>query len=142
MPGAATAVGRLLAERETLRLLNLRQAERAVAGVPGPEGNLSKMIQAEHAQRVADLAFLLAGAGGAFVDGDEAAAVQSFLFTRCLTIAGGTSEIVRNQVGRAAPPDAPRPSDQLTDTPASANLVWACRTSVSSRRLRPRVVGR
>ncbi len=98
VPGAATAVGRLLAERETLRLLNLRQAERAVAGVPGPEGNLSKMIQAEHAQRVADLAFLLAGAGGAFVDGDEAAAVQSFLFTRCLTIAGGTSEIVRNQV--------------------------------------------
>jgi 3-oxochol-4-en-24-oyl-CoA dehydrogenase len=98
VPGAAVAVGRLLAERETLRLLNLRQAERAVAGVPGPEGNLSKMIQAEHAQRVADLTFLLAGPAGAYSDGDEAAAVQSFLFTRCLTIAGGTSEIVRNQV--------------------------------------------
>jgi alkylation response protein AidB-like acyl-CoA dehydrogenase len=47
---------------------------------------------------VADLAYLLAGAEGVFSDGDEAPAVRSFIFTRCLTIAGGTSEIVRNQV--------------------------------------------
>ncbi len=97
-PGAAVPLGRLISERATLRLMNLRQAERAVAGVPGPEGNLSKMIQAEHAQRTADLALSLAGEEAAYVDGDEAASVQSFLFTRCLTIAGGTSEIVRNQI--------------------------------------------
>ncbi|HEY6624632.1 MAG TPA: acyl-CoA dehydrogenase [Acidimicrobiales bacterium] len=96
--GAVVPLGRLFSERATLRLMNLRQAERAVAGVPGPEGNLSKMIQAEHAQRTADLAFNLAGEEAAYVDGDRAASVQSFLFTRCLTIAGGTSEIVRNQI--------------------------------------------
>jgi 3-oxochol-4-en-24-oyl-CoA dehydrogenase len=97
-PGTAVPLGLLISERETLRLMNLRQAERAVAGVPGPEGNLSKMIQAEHAQRTADLALSLAGEDAAYLDGEAAASVQSFLFTRCLTIAGGTSEIVRNQV--------------------------------------------
>ncbi len=96
--GADLAVGRLLGERETLRLLNLRQAERAIVGVPGPEGNLSKMIQAEHAQRVADLALTLAADEGVFADGQESVAVQAFILARCLTIAGGTSEIVRNQV--------------------------------------------
>jgi 3-oxochol-4-en-24-oyl-CoA dehydrogenase len=95
---AVAAVGRLISERETLRLMNLRQAARAVVGVPGPEGNLSKMIQAEHAQRVADLAFTLAGEEGCYADGSEGPAVESYLFTRCLTIAGGTSEIVRNQI--------------------------------------------
>ena len=97
-PGAAVPLGRLFSERATLRLMNLRQAERAVVGVPGPEGNLSKMIQAEHAQRTADLALSLAGEEAAYADGDGATSVQSFLFTRCLTIAGGTSEIVRNQI--------------------------------------------
>jgi hypothetical protein len=97
-PASAVPLGRLIGERETLRLMNLRQAERAVAGVPGPEGNLSKMIQAEHAQRTADFALMVAGEDGAYLDGVAAASVRSFLFTRCLTIAGGTSEIVRNQI--------------------------------------------
>ena len=42
---AVQAVGRLLAERRAMRLLNLRSAERAVAGAePGPEGNVAKLL--------------------------------------------------------------------------------------------------
>jgi alkylation response protein AidB-like acyl-CoA dehydrogenase len=32
------------------------------------------------------------------VSNDDAAIVDLFLFSRCLTIAGGTSEIIRNQI--------------------------------------------
>ena len=62
--GAAVAVGEHLAEGQTLRLLNLRAAERAVAGgEPGPEGNVTKLISAEHMQRSADLALQIVGPG-------------------------------------------------------------------------------
>ena len=54
--GAATAVGKHVAEAQTLRVVNLRAAERAVAGgEPGPEGNITKLISAEHLQHAADL---------------------------------------------------------------------------------------
>ena len=47
-------VGRLLAEEAGMSALNLRQVERAVVGgEPGPEGNVTKLLSAEHAQRVA-----------------------------------------------------------------------------------------
>jgi 3-oxochol-4-en-24-oyl-CoA dehydrogenase len=47
---AAQEVGRLLAERQAIVALNLRSAQRAVAGgEPGPEGNVAKLVVAEHA---------------------------------------------------------------------------------------------
>jgi alkylation response protein AidB-like acyl-CoA dehydrogenase len=98
--GAASAVGRYLAEGQTMRVLNLRAAERAVAGgEPGPEGNVTKLLSAEHMQRSADLALALLGADVATLTGVGAAAAQVLLFSRALTIAGGTSEITRNQIG-------------------------------------------
>jgi alkylation response protein AidB-like acyl-CoA dehydrogenase len=98
--GAAREVGALLSEAQAMRLLNLRSVERAIAGgEPGPEGNVTKLLSGEHAQRVADLSVRLLGADGALSEGDGAAAVASYIFTRALTIAGGTSEIVRNQIG-------------------------------------------
>jgi alkylation response protein AidB-like acyl-CoA dehydrogenase len=88
----------LLAESQAKRLLGVRQAARAVAGAgPGPEGNLTKLLSAEHDQRVADLARRLAGTDA--VTGDAQHATWAYLMSRCLTIAGGTSEIVRNQIG-------------------------------------------
>jgi alkylation response protein AidB-like acyl-CoA dehydrogenase len=87
----------LLAESQAKRLLGVRQAARAVAGAgPGPEGNLTKLLSAEHDQRVADLARRLAGPDA--VTGDAQHATWAYLMSRCLTIAGGTSEIVRNQI--------------------------------------------
>ncbi len=57
---------------------------------------MAKLLSAEHAQRVSELALRLCGP--AAVDGSEPTVARSYLFTRCLTIAGGTSEIVRNVI--------------------------------------------
>jgi alkylation response protein AidB-like acyl-CoA dehydrogenase len=99
-PGALQAVGRLLAERRAMRLLNLRSAERAVAGAePGPEGNVAKLLSGEHTQRVAALGLRLIGPVGALAEGPDAGVQATEVFARCLTIAGGTSEIVRSTIG-------------------------------------------
>lgn len=95
--GVAREVGALLIESYTLATLNLRQAARAIfdAG-PGIEGNIAKLFGAEHAQRVAELALRIADR--AILVGEEPEVVHDYLFSRCLTIAGGTSEIVRNLI--------------------------------------------
>jgi alkylation response protein AidB-like acyl-CoA dehydrogenase len=95
--GLAREVGALLIEAYTLATLNLRQAARAVfdAGA-GIEGNIAKLYGAEHAQRVAQLGLRIAGR--AILIGGEPDVVHDYLFSRCLTIAGGTSEIVRNLI--------------------------------------------
>jgi alkylation response protein AidB-like acyl-CoA dehydrogenase len=95
--GLAREVGALLVESHALAMLNVRQAARAVADTePGVEGNLAKLFGAEHAQRVVQLGMRIAGT--AALIGGEPKLVHDFFFSRCLTIAGGTSEIVRNLV--------------------------------------------
>ena len=97
---AVEAVGRLLAERRAMRLLNLRSAERAVAGAePGPEGNVAKLLSGEHIQRQAALGAAAHRPGGALAEGPDAGVQATEVFARCLTIAGGTSEIVRSPIG-------------------------------------------
>ena len=83
-----------------MRALNLRRVERAVAGgEPGPEGNVTKLLSAEHAQWAADLALQMVGPAAVFADDDGQAVGHAVIFTRALSIAGGTSEITRNQIG-------------------------------------------
>lgn len=95
--GLAREVGALLIESYTLATMNLRQAARAVFDTgPGIEGNIAKLFGAEHAQRVAELAMRIAGP--AILLGGDPDVVHDYLFSRCLTIAGGTSEIVRNLI--------------------------------------------
>jgi alkylation response protein AidB-like acyl-CoA dehydrogenase len=92
------AVGTHVAEGAAMRALNLRRVERAVAGgEPGPEGNVTKLLSAEHAQRAADLGLELLGS--AALTGEGRAVASAVIFTRALSIAGGTSEITRNQIG-------------------------------------------
>jgi 3-oxochol-4-en-24-oyl-CoA dehydrogenase len=80
-----------------MRLMLLRQAARAIGGSePGPEGNLSKLFSSEHSQRLTGVAVRLAGASA--VTGSNQLVMMTYLYARCLTIAGGTSEIARNQV--------------------------------------------
>jgi alkylation response protein AidB-like acyl-CoA dehydrogenase len=91
-------IGAHVAEGAGMRALNLRRVERAVAGgEPGPEGNVTKLLSAEHAQRAADLAVELLGPDA--LDTEGRAAANAVIFTRALSIAGGTSEITRNQIG-------------------------------------------
>jgi 3-oxochol-4-en-24-oyl-CoA dehydrogenase len=91
------AIARLIVEEQAMRVLNLRQVTRAVTGSgPGPEGNVTKLLSAEHAQRVTELAMRLAGTAAAA--GAEERVSFEYLFARCLSIAGGTSEITRNVI--------------------------------------------
>jgi 3-oxochol-4-en-24-oyl-CoA dehydrogenase len=91
----AVELGLTVAESHAMSALNLRQVMRAVIGAgPGPEGAISKLLSAEHAQRVSSLALRVAGEAG--ISDGEPRAQFHYLFDRCLTIAGGTSEIVRN----------------------------------------------
>ena len=93
--GVAVEVGQLAAESHAMTALNLRHVMRAVIGSgPGPEGAITKLLAAEHNQRVSSLALRIAGESG-FSDGEPRVRFQ-YLFDRCLSIAGGTSEIVRN----------------------------------------------
>jgi alkylation response protein AidB-like acyl-CoA dehydrogenase len=95
--GLAREVGALLIEAYALAALNLRRATRAVfAAGPGFESNIAKLVGAEHAQRVAELALRISGP--AVLLGGECDVVHDYLFSRCLTIAGGTSEILRNLI--------------------------------------------
>jgi alkylation response protein AidB-like acyl-CoA dehydrogenase len=90
-------VARLIAAEQALELVNLRAVARAVAGAaPGPEGNVTKLAGAEHAQRLTELAIRIAGLG--VVDGSEQELVGQYLSSRASTIAGGTSEITRNVI--------------------------------------------
>ena len=52
VPGAAARVGGIVTMDHALKVLNLRRAQRAVIGVgPGPEGNVTKLVLAEHGHR-------------------------------------------------------------------------------------------
>ncbi|WAC90136.1 acyl-CoA dehydrogenase [Mycobacterium sp. Aquia_213] len=97
---AAALVGRtgeVIAESHTLRLLNLRRASRAIIGAaPGPEANVAKLLTAESAQHQTELGMELAGT--AAVVGAAPELTGAYLYSRCLTIAGGTSEIMRNTI--------------------------------------------
>lgn len=97
--GAALKLGHLLAEAHSLRLLAHRAALRSISGMdPGPGGSVRKLLSGEHEQRVQELGMELCGAHGATLEGRAGGWAQGFLATRCLTIAGGTSEIQRNVI--------------------------------------------
>jgi alkylation response protein AidB-like acyl-CoA dehydrogenase len=93
-------VGRLLATSQTLRLMNMRRAERAVAGSePGPEGNVTKLVLAEHGHALASITLRLVGPAAMYLEGEGSTAAWLTLGSRMMSIAGGTSEITRNQIG-------------------------------------------
>jgi alkylation response protein AidB-like acyl-CoA dehydrogenase len=99
VPGAAARIGGILTKEHALKMLNLRRAQRAVVGSgPGPEGNVTKLVLAEHGHDRARLQADLVGPATSFLDGDDALAGFAQLATRAMSIAGGTSEITRNQI--------------------------------------------
>ena len=100
LSGGAARVGRYAANVQASGLLNVRSANRAVAGGgPGPEGAMSKLIMSENLHEAAAAYTELLGPDAAFMDGEAAIANGLVLMHRGLSIAGGTSEIKRNQVG-------------------------------------------
>lgn len=97
--GAASRVGNFLADDEALRLLNLRRAARSIAGgAPGPEGNVTKLLLAQNMNDRAALSAELLGPAVALKAGSAQTAGMMVLAARSISIAGGTSEITRNQI--------------------------------------------
>ena len=98
--GGAARIGRYLAGAQALGLLNLRSAHRAVAGgEPGPEGAITKLVLSELGAEAAAILTELSGPNAAFMEGPGAMSNALVLSHRGLSIAGGTSEIKRNQIG-------------------------------------------
>ena len=95
----------LYIESEVLRLIRLRTVSAMVRGLePGPETSVRKALADEHGQHVMALAVDLAETAGMLADrgpfGDvDPTWVEGFLYSRALTIGGGTSEVQRNIVG-------------------------------------------
>jgi len=112
-PSQTLRAGELLAENQSIILMGHRTTLRALRGLdPGAGSSVGKLLGAEHEQRVQEFGLTLAGQSGAIRTGDAATWVQGMLVTRCLTIAGGTSEVQRNLIAERllGQPRDPEPS--------------------------------
>ena len=96
----------MYSESEVLRLIRLRTVSARVRGLePGPEASVRKALSYEHGQHVMELAKDLAGAYAMCADRGPFGAPDSdgwhygYLYSRALTIGGGTSEVQRNILG-------------------------------------------
>jgi alkylation response protein AidB-like acyl-CoA dehydrogenase len=100
LDGGAARIGRYIAEHQAMGLLNLRSANRAVAGgEPGPEGAMTKLVLSEIGHEAAAIMTELNGPDSLFMDGQGGIGNLLVLMHRGMSIAGGTSEIKRNQIG-------------------------------------------
>jgi len=99
LAGGAGRVGRHIARTQMMGVLNQRSAYRAVVGAgPGPEGNITKLLLSELGHETAAIMAELAGPDAAFLEGEGALGATLMLMNRAISIAGGTSEIKRNQI--------------------------------------------
>ena len=100
LDGAARArVGALAAEAHALACIGLRTTLQQVSGLePGAGASVRKLVQTAHQQKVAELTLELLGPEGATTEGAAERAVHGFLMSRCLTIAGGTTQVQLNVV--------------------------------------------
>jgi alkylation response protein AidB-like acyl-CoA dehydrogenase len=99
LAGGAGRVGRHIARTQVMGVLNQRAAYRAlIGGGPGPEGNITKLLLSELGHETAAIMAELAGPDAVFLDGNGAMGASLMLMNRALSIAGGTSEIKRNQI--------------------------------------------
>jgi alkylation response protein AidB-like acyl-CoA dehydrogenase len=93
-------VGNYVATYQANGLLNLRSANRAIEGnEPGPEGAITKLVGSELGHDAVSILTELHGPEAAFMDGAAAMSNNMVLMHRGMSIAGGTSEIKRNQIG-------------------------------------------
>lgn len=92
------ALGALITEAASCSLLDLRAVIASVGGQdPGPASSVRKLVGVKHRQAVAEACLRSLGPDGAVAGPDDPAdARYEFLLTRCLSIAGGTSQILRN----------------------------------------------
>jgi len=100
-PVALAEAGALVVRDYALSVLGFRLTLQALGGTDpsGSEAAVRKLLGVEHDQHVQEVGLALLGSEGIVDDGEAAGWLHQFLFDRCLTIAGGTSEIQRNIIG-------------------------------------------
>lgn len=78
-----------------------RSLDRSIAGRgPGPESSVGKLLGVRNRQEAAELVVDMLGPAALFTTDDPQVAkdVHEMLLNRCLSIAGGTTQILRNVV--------------------------------------------
>jgi 3-oxochol-4-en-24-oyl-CoA dehydrogenase len=91
--GVREKLGAVVAQGVAGSLLELRSTLRQLDGQdPGPESSVRKLVGVRHRQYVAEAALELLGTDGM----GESHQLWEFLQTRCLTIAGGTTQVLLN----------------------------------------------
>ena len=96
----AGLVGAVVAGGLAGSLMDLRAPLAELAGTGDThQAAVRKLVGVAHRQSVAETALVLCGPDGAASDGPAGDAVQAFLLSRCLSIAGGTSQILLNLIG-------------------------------------------
>ncbi len=97
---ALAEAGGLVATGHALSAMGFRMTLVALAGADpsGSEAAVRKLLGVQHDQHVQEVGMVAAGIDALAADGDASAWSASFLFNRCLTIAGGTSDIQRNVI--------------------------------------------
>ncbi|GAB3488509.1 acyl-CoA dehydrogenase family protein [Nocardiopsis coralliicola] len=116
--GRAAELGRLLADAQACALLGLRQTLRSLqGGQPGAESSVAKLLGVEHQQEAAETAVAWLGPAALHTGFGRGEPTWKFLNTRCLSIAGGTTEVQLNIIGerllglpRDPEPPAARPA--------------------------------
>ncbi len=94
------AVGHAVALATVCSLLGVRSTLRSLSGQgPGAESSVAKLLGVRNRQDSAELVVDLYGDRALTPDPDAQAAVWELLNTRCLSIAGGTTQILRNVAG-------------------------------------------
>ncbi len=97
----AARVGRQVALATVCKLLGVRSTLGSIAGRgPGAESSVAKLLGVRNRQEASELVVDLLGAETLFAADDPtiAADIHEMLLTRCLSIAGGTTQILRNVV--------------------------------------------
>ncbi|GAA4365424.1 acyl-CoA dehydrogenase [Nocardioides caricicola] len=99
-PAQRVAVGHSIALSTVCSLLGVRSTMRSLAGLgPGAESSVAKLLGVRNRQDGAELVVALLGDKVALGDDDVRDDVWEMLNTRCLSIAGGTTQILRNVAG-------------------------------------------
>ncbi|HTZ93791.1 MAG TPA: acyl-CoA dehydrogenase [Streptosporangiaceae bacterium] len=98
-PVARQRLGGLIANGMAVSLLDLRAVLAQLRGADaGPLAAVGKLVGVAHRQAVAEAALELTGPAGAAADGEGSEFLHEFLLTRCLSIAGGTTQILLSLV--------------------------------------------
>lgn len=95
-----TTLGGILCDAQSGGLLGLRTTLRSVSGQqPGSEASIAKLLGVEHLQQVWETAMDWRGSAALTGEGGRQDATWMFLNSRCMSIAGGTTEVQLNIIG-------------------------------------------